>query len=455
MIFKDIQSKDIPAAHIELIEKFEQELVKHITEILNTENFSHLKVGYEIKAVPPNPSSNIHIGKNNADFAIKRSFTLLDQLKRFIYTQKYIEPVFENLSLIISFNFIPKETANDTSNSEESTKERSKVAKEIIKETAENKTIDYKFIPGNPRHNFDKIVLSPAIKEDICDAIKIIKCKDLIYNEWGFGEVDDIPRSILNFYGEPGTGKTMCAHAIAHSLDKKILEMNYADIESKYVGEAPKNLKAAFDIAKESDSILFFDEADSFLGKRIENVSSAAAQGVNALRSQMLILLEEFPGIVIFATNLVTNFDKAFESRILKHIKFELPCLEARVDIIKKILPSKLPLAAPFTHEQLTAAAEIIEGFSGREIKGAILDLLLSKADIDNSSNIVITYEDFVTTLQKKKENKEKLKAEERKILQEKISKKLEEKAEEKRRERELEEQNNETPKEEATTAEQ
>ena len=68
--------------------------------------------------------------------------------------------------------------------------------------------------------------------------------------------------------------------------------------------------------------MLFFDEADSFLGKRIQNVSSSSDQAINSLRSQMLILLEDFEGVVVFATNLADNYDKAFESRICKHISF-------------------------------------------------------------------------------------------------------------------------------------
>lgn len=450
MTFKNIKSKDIPAEHVQLLDKFERELASFINKTLKKEEFSHLRVGYAIRVVPQRQDSNIHIGKHNADFLIKRSFTLLDLLKKFIIAQNYLEPAFETVSLIISFNFISKVSGGESplSDAKDFVKE---ISKEVINETEEPNLRNSKYAPNNPRYNFDQIILSSAIKEEICNAIKIIRCKDLIYNEWGFGEVDTIPRSILNFYGEPGTGKTMCAHAIANSLNKKILAINYSEIESKWVGEAPKNLKIAFETAKETDSVLFFDEADSFLSKRIGNADSAAAQGANALRSQMLILLEEFPGIVVFATNLVTNFDKAFESRILKHIRFDLPCLEARVDIIKKMLPSKLPLEAPFTEEQLLKAAEITEGFSGREIKGAILDLLLSKANIEDALNIIITYEDFVNALQNRKESKEKLKEEERKLLQNKISKKLEEKAEEKRRERELEEQEQETPEKTAT----
>ena len=256
----------------------------------------------------------------------------------------------------------------------------------------------------------------------------VLECKDLIYNKWGFAEVDAIPRSILNFYGEPGTGKTMCAHAIAHHLGKPILALNYSEIESKYVGEAPKNLQKAFDTAKETDSVLFFDEADSFLGKRIENVTQGSDQALNSLRSQMLILLEEFSGVVLFATNLVTNFDPAFESRILKHIRFELPNQEARAAIIKKMIPSRLPINEPFTDAQYLEASALIEGFSGREIKSAILDLLLSKAS-KNDENVQFTINDLFDVLSKKMKAKLELKAEDERRIKNKIEKKLKEKA--------------------------
>lgn len=51
---------------------------------------------------------------------------------------------------------------------------------------------------------------------------------------------------MFQLYGEPGTGETMAAHAVAHYLDKDIIEVNYADIESKYVGDTPKNLTRVF-----------------------------------------------------------------------------------------------------------------------------------------------------------------------------------------------------------------
>lgn len=175
---------------------------------------------------------------------------------------------------------------------------------------------------------------------------------------------------------------------------------------------------------------MFFDEADSFLGKRIENVSHGSDQALNSLRSQMLILLEEFEGVVLFATNLVTNFDKAFESRILDHIKLELPNKEARAAIIDKMLPSKMPLDHRFTQEELLEASDLIDGFAGREIKNAILTMLLDKASL-GLDNPVFTFDDLKNALAKKKEQIEKLKAEDKERRKEKIAKRLQDKFEE------------------------
>ena len=140
---------------------------------------------------------------------------------------------------------------------------------------------------------------------------------------------------------------------------------------------------------------------------------------------------------MIFATNLVSNFDIAFESRILKHIHFELPNHDARIEIIKKMIPSKLPLSEPLSQETLDEASDILEGFSGREIKSAVLELLVDKAEID-VTNITFSGIDFINAFRKKKLQKEQLKNEERKILKEKILRKITEKSEETRLENEL-----------------
>lgn len=354
--------------------------------------------------------------ESNADFDIQDSLSLNSDIESFIKAKLFVDFPECSLSLSIKYRMIPLYKGNRKQEAESN--------------QVKNEDGLPTFLPQTPRYTFEQIILPKETKDRILSDLNSIKCQDLIYNQWGFAEVESKPKSILNFFGPPGTGKTMCAHAIAKMLGKPLLALNYSEIESKYVGDAAKNLKKAFDTATELEAVMFFDEADSFLGKRIENVSHGSDQALNSLRSQMLILLEEFEGVVLFATNLVTNFDKAFESRILDHIKLELPNREARAAIIEKMLPSKMPLDHRFTQNELLEASDLIEGFAGREIKNAILTMLLDKAS-QNLSNPIFTLEDLKVALTKKKEQIEKLKAEENDRRKAKIAKRLQDRLEE------------------------
>lgn len=278
--------------------------------------------------------------------------------------------------------------------------------------------------PIEPKFSMEQVVLPEKTKAEIKDVIGLLQNISKIYNDWGFKEIDPVPRSIVNLWGPPGTGKTMTVQAIAKEMHKKLLILNYADIESKYVGEAPKNLMAAFDIARKENCIIFFDEADSFLGKRIKNVDSGSEQAINSLRSQMLMILEEFEGTVFFATNLHENYDRAFESRILKHIEFLLPDLECRKLIIQKKLPQNAPYSEDVKSSDgiindvlLTKLAEIIDGFAGREIKNCILESLVKAAQSEDQlvtavlleSTFKQAKENYDAIKQKSKARKEKL----------------------------------------------
>jgi SpoVK/Ycf46/Vps4 family AAA+-type ATPase len=351
---------------------------------------------------------------HNASFDLDGSFTVYNAVESFLNKKVNIELSDCSLFLNLTFNKKDNKTLNQTSES---------------KQDSPNSNDGLPtFLPVTPRYNFEQIIMPEETKKTIFDALNVIKHKDLVYKIWGFEKIDSKPRSVLNFYGPPGTGKTMCAHAIAKHLSKPLLALNYSEIESKYVGDAPKNLKKAFDTAKELNAVMFFDEADSFLGKRIENVSQGAEQALNSLRSQMLILLEDFEGVVLFATNLVTNFDKAFNSRILANIKLDLPNKEARAEIIKVSLPPFMPKERDFTDEEILEISENIDGFAGREIKNAILAMLLKKAG-ESGEESVFVIDDLNQAMLSKKEEIARLKAEENERLKTKIATKLQEKA--------------------------
>lgn len=223
----------------------------------------------------------------------------------------------------------------------------------------------------------EQVILSDAVRAEIKVLQSRIRNHDLIYHDWGFKEVDPLGRNIaVNFFGPPGTGKTMCAEALAAELEKRILEVNYAEIESKYVGETPKNIVAAFKAAKETDSVLFFDEADSILGRRLTSVTQSADHGVNVSRSVMLKQLDDFSGIVIFATNLARNFDGAFVRRILQHVFIAPPDEACRVRLWQKIVTASIPGRADLDFARLAIESE---GLTGGLIKNATL---LALADL-------------------------------------------------------------------------
>ena len=255
-----------------------------------------------------------------------------------------------------------------------------------------------------PRYSFEQVVLPESVKNKIEEAIGIIEVESKVFDEWGLRFIIPYAASALSFYGPPGTGKSMAAEAVAHKLGKKILSATYADIESKYHGEGPKMVKAIFKAAERDNAVLFLDESDSLLSKRLTNVSDGSAQAINSMRSQLLISLEHFKGIVIFATNLVVNYDKAFLSRLI-NVEFTYPNVDEREKIWWNHLKTDkihIPLANDVDVRKLAHDFE----FCGREIKNSIKNACVSVA-LDKRN--VVTQSDFEKACKATLEEREKV----------------------------------------------
>lgn len=222
-----------------------------------------------------------------------------------------------------------------------------------------------------PRRTFNDVILPPATRRALDHALTQIKKHDLIFYQWGLGERHSTGRGLaFNFAGPPGTGKTICAEAIANALSKKLLVVRYSEVESLWAGETGKNVSAVFRAATENDAVLFFDEADAIASRRFASITQGYQRESNAVVNVLLKELEEFDGVVIFATNLAANFDPAFERRIRTHILFELPAAEERAKIWQVQLHSrKTPLAADVDFEELGKNYPA----SGGDIKNAVL----------------------------------------------------------------------------------
>ena len=248
-------------------------------------------------------------------------------------------------------------------------KRKSPDAEEKAKEVLKASEPPIEFLAEEPRYSFEEIILPQSVKDKILDVANYAENSKKVFEEWGLQTVYKQSRQIgINLYGAPGTGKTMAAHAIAKHLGRKILIVNYADIESKYVGETPKNIRKAFEAAKASNSILFFDEADAILSKRVTNMTSANDVSVNQTRSVMLMLMNDYQDFVIFATNFISNFDPAFMRRISTHIEFKLPDLDCRKKLWRHYILPTMP-----NNIDIDELAEKYDGISGSDIANAVL----------------------------------------------------------------------------------
>lgn len=236
-----------------------------------------------------------------------------------------------------------------------------------------------------PKFSFSDIILPQKTIEEIDLFLTMVKNDSLIFDSWGLGRVIKNHNLSVNFYGASGTGKTMVAHAIAFALNKQLLVVDYAEVESKYVGETSKNLVSLFRYAKDNDAIILFDEADAMLSKRVTMMNNATDVSVNQTRNVLLKLLDEYSGVIIFTTNFLQNYDAAFMRRIYTHIRFEMPEIEQRIMLWNYYLPPALPIEN--RTETINYIAKI-DDVSGSDIATSVLRCAVIAAEKKRSITV-------------------------------------------------------------------
>lgn len=224
------------------------------------------------------------------------------------------------------------------------------------------------FEPMKPKYSFEEVILNEYEKERVLDSLCYNEHHELVFNNWGLNNTHKMSKKFgINLYGPPGTGKTMIAHAIANYLNRTLIQIDYSEIESKYVGETSKNLVNAFTKAKETGSILLFDEADAILSRRVSSMTNATDVSVNQTRSVLLTLMNDYNDIILFTTNYIENFDPAFMRRIHSHINIALPDEKSRTRLWRNYIPKNLP------HDLNIESISKYSGVSGSDISNAVL----------------------------------------------------------------------------------
>ncbi len=194
-----------------------------------------------------------------------------------------------------------------------------------------------------PRYTWDDIVLPEEGMYLLREITGTIRERPLVLDGWGLGDKLVASRGVaMLFAGTPGTGKTLAAQVIARELGMDLYKIDLSSVVSKYIGETEKNLERIFSLARNSNAILFFDEADAIFGKRSE-VKDAHDRYANIEVGYLLQRIETYEGVVILATNLRANLDDAFIRRLQFIVDFPFPDEPQRLNIWKVLFPTGAP----------------------------------------------------------------------------------------------------------------
>jgi hypothetical protein len=198
--------------------------------------------------------------------------------------------------------------------------------------------------PVTPRFRRDELVLDAEHAQQFDQLVAAMRSLSRVHADWGTGRVwGDAGISAL-FSGAPGTGKTMAAEVLAAELNMPLYHVDLSQVVNKYIGETEKNLRKLFDAAEQADVVLFFDEAESLFGSRMQ-ARSANDRFANMDISYLLERMDRFRGLAILATNRRKDLDEAFLRRLRYVIEFPMPSESERLEIWRKAIPPQVATA--------------------------------------------------------------------------------------------------------------
>jgi 26S proteasome regulatory subunit T2 len=193
--------------------------------------------------------------------------------------------------------------------------------------------------------------------QEIKEAVELPLTRPELYEDVGIKP----PKGVV-LYGEPGTGKTLLAKAVANSTSATFLRVTGSELVQKYLGEGPKLVREIFKVAEDhAPSIVFIDEIDAIGTKRFDSTSS----GEREVQRTMLELLNQLDGFdergdvkVIMATNRIESLDPALirPGRIDRKIEFPLPDVKTK-RMIFRIHTGRMGMAPDVDLEGATAHA--------------------------------------------------------------------------------------------------
>lgn len=217
-----------------------------------------------------------------------------------------------------------------------------------------------------PSATLKQVILPKPLLGQVRELIDAARHRRTVLERWGIGRHLTYGKGVSAlFYGVPGTGKTLCAEAVANELNRPLLAASAGGLKSKWVGETERNLSRLFEDARAQNALLFLDEADSLLMAR---GAGGASRHDDSIVNVLLTHIERFDGVVLLASNRHVELDPALKRRLTYSIKFEVPGTAERAQIWRTLLPAGAPTGGEIDHQRLAARFKI----TGARIKNAV-----------------------------------------------------------------------------------
>jgi hypothetical protein len=246
---------------------------------------------------------------------------------------------------------------------------------------------------------WDDAVLHPRTQQQVAELAHWLQYQGRLSEDENLGRKLKPGYRVL-FYGPSGTGKTLTAALLGKQFQRDVYRIDLSQVVSKYIGETEKNLEGVFKRAEHRKWILFFDEADALFGKRT-NVQSAHDKYANQEVSYLLQRVEDYPGLLVLASNYKNNLDEAFVRRFHALVHFPMPSVADRLQLWKKSMPASLSADPGVNLAELARDYELSGASILNAVQFAALQVYARRGD-------TITQEDLIGGVRKEYMKEEK-----------------------------------------------
>jgi proteasome regulatory subunit len=268
----------------------------------------------------------------------------------------------------------------------------------------------------------------PTSEDPVVSAMEVIESQDVDYEDIGgldsqiqeliesvelpltkpeaFQRIGITPPKGVLLYGEPGTGKTLLAKAVAHRTEATYIRVVGSELIQKYIGDGSKLVRELFDMArKKSPSIIFIDELDAIASRRLNDTNGADRE----VQRTLMQLLAEMDGFdnrgdvrIIAATNRLDVLDPAIlrPGRFDRIVNVPMPDEEARANIFR-IHTRFMSVAKDIDFRKL---AKLTEKASGADLNAISMEAGMLAVRLDKKT---ISMDDFLESVQKVMSKKE------------------------------------------------